>query len=66
MNTGSPAVSVVVPLFNEEENVPILQGELTSALGGIDYESLDHAARDHAVKRLEAALRSMDERIRVY
>ena len=26
--THSPAVSVVVPLFNEEENVPILQAEL--------------------------------------
>ena len=32
MSVGSPAVSVVVPLFNEEENVPILQEELTSAL----------------------------------
>ena len=26
--THSPAVSVVVPLFNEEENVPILQAEI--------------------------------------
>ena len=32
MSAGSPAVSVVVPLFNEEENVPILQGELNAAL----------------------------------
>ena len=31
MSAGSPAVSVVVPLFNEEENVPILQGELDEA-----------------------------------
>jgi dolichol-phosphate mannosyltransferase len=38
MSAGSPAVSVVVPLFNEEENVPILQGELTAALSGLDYE----------------------------
>jgi len=38
MSAGSPAVSVVVPLFNEEENVPILQAELTAALGGLDYE----------------------------
>ena len=36
--SGAPAVSVVVPLFNEEENVPILQAELTSALAGVDYE----------------------------
>ena len=34
----SPAVSVIVPLFNEEESVPILQSELTSALAGLDYE----------------------------
>ena len=37
---------------------------------GIDYESLDHASRDHAVKRLEAALRAFDcaraRRIRRY
>jgi len=33
---------------------------------GVDYESLDSAQRDHAVKRLEAALRRFDERTRVY
>ena len=31
-------VSVVVPLYNEEENVSILQRELTDALTGLDYE----------------------------
>ena len=31
-------VSVVVPLYNEEENVAILQCELTAALTGLDYE----------------------------
>jgi len=36
MSAGSPVVSVVVPLFNEEENVPILQSELTGALSGLD------------------------------
>lgn len=35
-------------------------------IGGIDYESLDHAGRDYAVKRLEAALRTLDERCRLY
>src|ERR1051325_8360711 len=33
---------------------------------GVDYESLDHASRDYAVKRLEAAFRSFDSRIRIY
>lgn len=35
---SKPAVSVVVPLYNEEENVPILQAELAAALGGIEHE----------------------------
>src|SRR5437016_9700097 len=35
-------------------------------IGGIDYESLDRAARDYAVKRLEAAFRALNERIRLY
>jgi type IV secretory pathway VirB4 component len=36
-------------------------GDLGTALhiGGIDYESLDHAGRDYSVKSLEAAFRSM-------
>jgi len=43
-------------------------GDLGSVLkvGGVDYESLDHAGRDYAVKRLEAAFRSLDERTRLY
>jgi type IV secretion system protein VirB4 len=43
-------------------------GDLGTVLkvGGIDYESLDHAGRDYAVKRLEAALRSLDDKARLY
>ena len=56
MNDGadSPAVSVVVPLFNEEENVPILQSELTAALTGLDYEIIfvDDGSSDHTVERI--------------
>jgi glycosyltransferase involved in cell wall biosynthesis len=50
----SPAVSVIVPLFNEEENVPILQGELTLALAGLDYEIIfmDDGSSDHTVERI--------------
>jgi dolichol-phosphate mannosyltransferase len=33
-----PYLSVVVPLFNEEENVPILQSEIERSLDGLDYE----------------------------
>lgn len=56
MNDGadSPAVSIVVPLFNEEGNVPILQSELTAALAGLDYEIIfvDDGSNDHTVERI--------------
>jgi glycosyltransferase involved in cell wall biosynthesis len=54
MSVASPAVSVVVPLFNEEENVPILQAELARALSGLDYEIIfvDDGSRDHTVARI--------------
>jgi dolichol-phosphate mannosyltransferase len=52
--TASPAVSVVVPLFNEEENVPILQAELAAALTGLDYEIIfvDDGSSDQTVKQI--------------
>lgn len=54
MNPDSPAVSVVVPLFNEEENVPILQAELMAALSGLDYEIIfvDDGSIDRTVERI--------------
>jgi glycosyltransferase involved in cell wall biosynthesis len=62
MSAGSPVVSVVVPLFNEEENVPILQAELTSALAGLDYEIIfvDDGSVDQTVQRIAA-----DPRVRL-
>ena len=43
-----PSLTVVVPLYNEEENVPILQHELAKALDGLDYELVfvDDGSRD--------------------
>ena len=54
MSAESPAVSVVVPLFNEEENVRILQGELTAALRGFDYEIVfvDDGSGDQTAARV--------------
>jgi dolichol-phosphate mannosyltransferase len=54
MNVGSPEISVVVPLFNEEENVPILQAELMAALSGLDYEIIfvDDGSVDRTVERI--------------
>jgi dolichol-phosphate mannosyltransferase len=55
-------VSVVVPLYNEEENVSILQRELTDALTGLDFEIIfvDDGSRDETVSRIMP-----DPRIRV-
>jgi glycosyltransferase involved in cell wall biosynthesis len=55
--TNSPAVSVVVPLFNEEESLPILQAQLRAALSGLDYEIIfvDDGSIDHTAERIEAA-----------
>ena len=54
MSESSPAISVVVPLYNEEENVPILQAELSAALQGIDHEIVfvDDGSNDQTLARL--------------
>ena len=62
-----PALSVVVPLFNEEENVPILQREIAAALGlegaGLDYELVlvDDGSQDGTRARIDRG----DGRVRV-
>ena len=55
--TDSPAVSVVVPLFNEEENVSILESELDAALSGLDHEIIfvDDGSVDRTVERVVSA-----------
>src|SRR4051812_25238139 len=57
-----PAVSVIVPLFNEEESVPNLQAELRTALSGLDYEIIfvDDGSVDRTFERIEP-----DDRVRV-
>jgi glycosyltransferase involved in cell wall biosynthesis len=50
-----PTVSVVVPVFNEEENMPILQSELRSALSSLDHEIIfvDDGSTDRSVEKIE-------------
>jgi dolichol-phosphate mannosyltransferase len=62
MNAASPMISVIVPLFNEEESVPILQAELTAALSGLDYEIIfvDDGSVDQTVQRI-----ALEPRIRL-
>ncbi len=55
--TNSPSFSVVVPLYKEEANLPILQEELRVALSGLDYEIIfvDDGSVDRTATRVEAA-----------
>jgi type IV secretion system protein VirB4 len=65
---GSFAAQMNLHGFWDEHCFVTKSGDLGAVLkiGGIDYESLDHAGRDYAVKRLEAAFRSLDNRTRLY
>ncbi|MGA8109138.1 MAG: DUF87 domain-containing protein [Acidobacteriaceae bacterium] len=65
---GSFPTQVNLYGFWDEHSFLTKSGDLGSVLkiGGIDHESLDHAGRDYAVKRLEAALRSLDDKCRLY
>lgn len=62
-----PAVSLVIPLYNEEDNVRSLAVTLSGALtaAGLDYELVlvDNGSRDRTAERVEELLRS-DGRIR--
>lgn len=65
---GSLPAQINLYGFWDEHCFLTKSGDLGMALkvGGMDYESLDHAGRDYAVKRLEAALRGLDEKTRIY
>ena len=58
--SATPAVSVVVPVFNEEENISILQSELSVALSGLDYEIVfvDDGSTDHSFAKIASAPRT--------
>lgn len=50
-----PAVSVVIPLYNEEDNIAELQKELAAALAGIDHEVIlvDDCSSDQTLARID-------------
>src|SRR5438046_8139935 len=49
------SVSVIVPVYNEEENVSMLQAELRAALKGVDHEIIcvDDGSADQTVERID-------------
>jgi glycosyltransferase involved in cell wall biosynthesis len=50
-----PALSVVIPLYNEEDNIAPLQHELAEALHALDYEIVlvDDCSKDATLARIE-------------
>ena len=50
-----PAVSVVIPLYNEEDNIAELPKELATALAGLDHEIIlvDDCSKDQTLARIE-------------
>jgi len=54
---SSPAISIVVPLYNEEDNVVELQQQIDRALAGHDYELVlvDDCSTDQTVARVQAS-----------
>ncbi len=66
--SGQPEISVVVPVYDEEDNLPLLQREVTMAMEslGRPYECVyvDDGSRDGSLEVL-LALRRADPRIRV-
>lgn len=57
MSAATPQVSVVVPLYNEEDNVPDLQSQLTAAMQGFAHELIfvDDGSSDRTAERVQKA-----------
>ena len=55
MTESTPALSVVIPLYNEQDNIEALQRELHAALAGLSYEIVfvDDGSKDDTVGRVE-------------
>lgn len=58
-----PLVSVVIPVFNEEEGLPELQRRIDEALAGIDHEVVyvDDGSVDASAAMLEALAQERDD-----
>jgi dolichol-phosphate mannosyltransferase len=54
-DTSCPTLSIVVPLYNEQDNIAELQQEIDRALTGIDYELVlvDDGSTDATLQRIQ-------------
>jgi len=64
---GSPRYSVIIPCFNEQDNIVALVEEVRAACGADDYEIVvvDDASTDDSLDRLRAARAGFGGRLRV-
>ena len=56
-NSSQPLLSVLVPVHNEEQNIPVLIGEIQAALGHLEYEIIyvDDGSTDDTFSILQQA-----------
>jgi dolichol-phosphate mannosyltransferase len=64
---GAPELSIVVPTYNEAENVPLLVEKLNVALAGIDWEVIfvDDDSRDGTARVARGLAQTSGGRVRV-
>lgn len=57
MPADPPAISIVVPLFNEEDNVADLQSQIAASMQGHDYELvlIDDGSSDQTAARVQTS-----------
>ncbi len=63
MPAGSPDLSLVVPVFNERDNLPLLVREIAAALAGRRYEivAVDDGSTDGSLEALKTLKRAHPE-----
>jgi len=66
LTTSAPALSVVVPVFNEESNIDLLYQRLAgalSSLGGVEYIFVNDGSQDQTLAKVKA-LREKDPSVK--
>jgi glycosyltransferase involved in cell wall biosynthesis len=60
-------ISVIIPVYNEEESLPLLNQAIMDAMGGFTYEVIyvDDGSTDESIKVLEALAEDHKEIVRV-